>query len=103
MNFFSSKAIVSKIMRKSADYPVYRMYPNGRSFFKILSDKEFQQLEIIGSKYFLTVYSANNHFDSMYISDMLEMKGNHWLENTEREFEDTLERCKNELIQIIPA
>lgn len=32
------------------NFPVYRKYMNGKSYFKIISRNEFEEIQIIGSK-----------------------------------------------------
>jgi hypothetical protein len=51
-------------------YPVYRKYPHGKTFFKISSESEFEELQIIGSHYSITTLVAKILPERNYIYDL---------------------------------
>ena len=55
-------------------FPVYRKYPNNKTFFKINSWEEFEELKIIGSKYSIHQYLSKIFTDRILIQDMIEAK-----------------------------
>lgn len=69
-------------------FPVYRKYPNGKNFFKIISLVEFEELTLMGSKIIKHHIVAKIHPDRLRILDMLEMKDDLWQESNKVEFEN---------------
>ena len=51
-------------------YPQYRKYKNNKSFFKITSDKEWEEIQIIGSKSILNQFTVKIMPDRNFIQDM---------------------------------
>lgn len=63
------------------NFPVYRKYKNSKSYFKIISPKEFEEIQIIGSKKIVHLIKAtqlpemNQVYDLVYDKDIaLEIK-----------------------------
>lgn len=75
----------------SVAFPQYRKYPNNKSFFKVLSNDSFEEVQIIGSKYFLTKVVAKILPDRNLIADMIEATA-HWVEIDEGEYTVILEK-----------
>lgn len=69
-------------------YPVYRQLPNGKSMFKITSDKHFIEIQEMGKKTFVHHITAKTFPDIQLIHDMINFHNNYWLELTSAEFED---------------
>jgi len=46
------------------NFPVYRKYRNGKSYFKILSRHEFEEIQLIGSK------KIKNHIMASMLPEM---------------------------------
>jgi hypothetical protein len=61
-----------------SSFPVYIKYSNNKNFFKIISSDEFEELTILGNKFFLTHKKATIHPDRVFIADLL----NNTFENT---------------------
>ena len=59
-------------------FPQYRKYTNGSSYFKILSNKEFVELQIIGEKVIQYHVVAEQYPELRLINDMLELQHGHW-------------------------
>jgi hypothetical protein len=53
-------------------FPQYRKYPNNKTFFKIVSDREFEEISYIGSKQLVQTTTAKTFAELMYIKDMLD-------------------------------
>lgn len=70
------------------NFPVYRKYKNGKSYFKIISRNEFEEIQVIGSKKIKNLIKAiqlpemNHVFDLVYNKDLA-------LEITKEEYEET--------------
>lgn len=58
------------------NFPVYRKYNNGKSYFKIISRNEFEEIQIVGSKKILHLVKAtqlpemNHVYDLVYNKDI---------------------------------
>jgi len=72
-------------------FPQYRKYPNNKSFFKVLSNNEFEEINAIGKKYFLTKVEAKILPDRNFIADMIEASEN-WVEIEEAEYAQILDQ-----------
>jgi len=59
-------------------FPQYRKYTNGSSFFKILSNKEFIELQILGEKVLEYQVLAEQYPELRLINDMLELHHERW-------------------------
>ena len=75
-------------------FPVYRKYPNGLSFFKVMDDRHFMEVKLTGK------FAAVHHFeakilpDMNFIQDMLSLAGGHWEESSAEEFQQALAFAK---------
>ena len=52
-------------------FPVYRKYKNNKSYFKILSFKLFEEIQIIGSKKMVKQTEATQFPEMVFIRDLL--------------------------------
>jgi hypothetical protein len=68
-------------------YPVFRKYPNDRSFFKVIDESHFVEVKLTGNRAELHHFEANILPDRNFIQDMINMSEGHWVESTEDEFE----------------
>ena len=66
-------------------FPQYRKYPNNKSYFKVLSNESFEEIHVIGRKYFLTKVEAKILPDRHFIADMIAASAN-WVEIDESEY-----------------
>lgn len=69
-------------------FPVYRKYTNNKTFFKILSEIEFEEIQLIGSKWLIYHTVAHQYPEKLRIMDMLECKDNVWVEISENDYEE---------------
>jgi len=56
---------------ESTNFPQYRRYKNGLSYFKILSLTEFEEIKIIGEKRVLQHVTAMQYPEMVFINDLL--------------------------------
>jgi hypothetical protein len=74
------------------DFPQYRKYNNGSSFFKILSSKKFIEIQRIGNSSHQFEVEATQYPEMLRIEDMLTCKDGNWLVATEEEFENVMDQ-----------
>jgi hypothetical protein len=75
------------MVKDSITFPVYRKYEGDRSFFKITSEKEFIEVQVMGPRFFVHNITAKTFPDFQMIVDMINLHNNHWIECTDQEFE----------------
>ncbi len=68
-------------------YPQYRKYLNNKSFFKIISDKEWEEIQVVGSKHVLKNFSVKIMPDRNFLQDMTFDYKENWEEIEEGEYE----------------
>ncbi len=74
-------------MNEQITYPQYRKYLNDRVFFKIISEKEWEEIQILGSSYLIHYFTVKILPDRNLIYDMtFDYKGN-WMKIEEEEYE----------------
>jgi hypothetical protein len=58
---------------KSEDmqFPVYRRYRNGRSYFKIINERSFEEVRALGERRLVAVIEARQFPEMIFIRDML--------------------------------
>jgi hypothetical protein len=61
-----------------SNFPVYRKYTNNKTYFKILSENEFEELQFIGDKPHVFRIVAQQYPEKLRIMDMLACKDNVW-------------------------
>lgn len=73
-------------------FPVFRKYPNNKSFFKVVSHERFEEIKVTGNKAGLFVFEAKIFPDRMLIQDMIAMEKGFWVESSKEEFQAMLKR-----------
>ena len=73
-------------------FPIYRKYPNNKSFFRIASAERFEEVKITGSRAERHVFEAKIFPDRQFIQDMIDMRGGFWVESSEAEFAEERKR-----------
>lgn len=68
------------------DFPQYRRYKNGLSYFKITSESQFTEIKRLGKNWDEFHFVAKILPDRNFIQDMLYDYQNHWDEIEELEF-----------------
>ncbi|MGB0805313.1 MAG: hypothetical protein ACPGRC_01395 [Salibacteraceae bacterium] len=74
------------MVNSTISFPVYRKYEGGFSFFKITSSSSFIELKILGEQISKYEIKAQILPDFQFITDMINLHNNHWVESTEEEF-----------------
>jgi hypothetical protein len=69
-------------------YPQYRKYSNNKSFYKILSPNQFEEIQILGNKRTIHYFEAKILPDRNYIDDLTFNYENHWVICSEEEYEE---------------
>lgn len=67
-------------------FPVYRKYSNNKNYFKIISDIEFEELQLIGNKIFVHIKKAELYPDKLLIQDLINGVNESVIEITEEEY-----------------
>jgi len=73
--------------QKKITYPQYRKYNNNKSFFKILSNTKFEEIQVLGTKKSLHKFEAKILPDRNFIYDLTFDYKNHWIICEESEYE----------------
>ncbi|MDC0338160.1 hypothetical protein OAN33_01350 [Flavobacteriales bacterium] len=60
------------------DFPQYRKYKNIETYFKIISEKEFEEISSLGNKYVKHSIVAKQYPEMLRIKDMLNCEGGTW-------------------------
>lgn len=68
------------------EFPIYRKYFNGMSFYKIISLIEFEEKQMIGSKVHKHHVIASQFPEKLRIKDMIECKDKLWSAMTDTEY-----------------
>lgn len=55
-------------------FPVYRKYKNNKSYFKISDKENFQEIKVIGSRYFVSNIKAKLYPEKMFILSLLSVE-----------------------------
>ncbi len=75
-------------------FPLYRKYPNNKSYFKLLSLTEFEEIQFIGNKGFIYRFEAKILPDRYFIRDMVDLKDKRWVEIESEEYETQLQKLE---------
>lgn len=73
-------------MLNNIDFPQYRKYINEKSFFKITSLTEWEEIQIVGSKKMMYHFTVKIMPDRNFINDMLFEYENNWVKIEEEEY-----------------
>lgn len=61
------------MMHKNTDFPQYRKLSNGRTFYKILDDRNFVEIQLMGSKKISHTIKATKYPEMLRIKEMLDL------------------------------
>lgn len=75
------------------DFPQYRKLSNCKSYYRLIDEKCFDEIQLIGTKAVLYRIQANQYPEMLRIKDMLNYHFEGLEEATEKEFNELLERC----------
>ena len=82
------------------EFPVYRKYKNGKNYFKITSVATMQEVRLIGKYFQIQDFEATIHPDRVLIQDLLNAYQAFADSITEKEYEDMIEHCHQNLQKI---
>ena len=68
------------------DFPQYRKLSNGLAYYKILDEKSFEELQIVGNKVVKHFVKAQKYPEMLKIKDLLSDK-NRYLNSTDKEYD----------------
>lgn len=74
-------------MQKTITYPQYRKYPHGRTYFKIISKDEWEEIQVMGSTLSIHQFKVAILPDRNYIYDLTFDYEKNWVKITEEEYE----------------
>lgn len=77
-------------------FPIYRRYSNNKSWFKVLADDAFEEIQVMGPYYSIHHFQAKILPDRNFIADMIALEGNSWEEVTEADYQGFLKKCMQE-------
>lgn len=77
------------------NFPLYRKYAHDKTFFRINSKENFDELTIIGSFYIYRNQQAQIFPEFTMIIDMIENNNDNWVAISEQEFEEKLDECRS--------
>lgn len=75
-------------MQKTITYPQYRKYPHERTYFKIISKDEWEEIQVMGTKFSIHQFRVAILPDRNYIYDLTFDYEKNWIKITEEEYED---------------
>ena len=58
---------------KSTDFPQYRKLSNGKVFYRILDDRHFDEIQLMGTKVFYYSHEAQQYPEILKIREMLDV------------------------------
>jgi hypothetical protein len=74
-------------MENNVSYPQYRKYLNNKAYFKIISDKEWEEKQLMGSKVIINRFKVNIMPDRNYLYDMTFDYQNNWMKIDQTEYD----------------
>lgn len=80
-------------MEETIEYPQFRKYPHGRTYFKIISASEWEEIHVMGNKCTIHTFKAAILPDRNYIYDLTFDYKNNWLKIDEVEYERIKEKA----------
>ncbi len=70
------------------DFPQYRKRFDNKSYYKIINERAFEEVQLIGDKIFLHQIQADKYFEIIRVKDMLELQGEIFLICSAQEYEE---------------
>lgn len=58
-----------------SQYPIYRKLSNNKSFYRIISETEFEEIQCIGSTQIKTFFTAKKYPEILRVKEMITCKG----------------------------
>ena len=67
-------------------YPIYRKLSNNRSFYKVVDSKNFEEIQIIGTKRIHQLIEAKQYPEFLFVLDLTEINHEGIIESSESEW-----------------
>jgi hypothetical protein len=80
-------------------YPLFRKRTDGKTFYKIFSDLEFEELKILGKKYTILRTTATQYPEKLYIMELIEAS-NSIEKLNDLQYSEILNFCQSNLQKI---
>ena len=80
-------------MREVINYPQYRKYKHERTYFKIISEQEWEEIHILGKKHSIHRFKVSILPDRNYIHDLTFDYKDNWVKIGVEEYESILKQA----------
>lgn len=80
-------------MTDQIDYPLYRKYAHGRTYFKVISEEEFEELRFENGRWVPELYKAAIYPDRTYLHELIHHPEKHWIVIGEMEYLEKRKLC----------
>lgn len=70
------------------DFPQYRKLSNNKVYYKIKSDRSFEEIQLVGNAAFLYKHDVSKYPELLRIKDMLQLSFEEFVNCTMDEFEE---------------
>lgn len=80
---------------KNTDFPQYRVLSNRKSWFKILNNQSFVEVQVLGRKRLVHTIQAQQYPEILRIQDMLTLAFEYYEACTEEEFLNEFTQAEN--------
>ncbi len=78
-------------MNKDNSFPQYRKLPNNKSFYKIIDDRNFQEIQLIGERKAFYTIEAKQYPEILKIQDLLAMNEGQYEISTKEKWDELSE------------
>jgi hypothetical protein len=78
------------MLDKDNFFPQYRKLVNEKAFYKIIDSRNFQEIQVIGSRKIKYVFSVTQYPDILKINDMLNLEGETYQKSTQIEWDSLM-------------
>ncbi|HXA01240.1 MAG TPA: hypothetical protein VNW99_04585 [Cytophagaceae bacterium] len=80
-------------------YPLFRKRPDGKTYYKIISGSELEELKIFGKKYTILHTKAIKYPEKLYISELIDAGNSiECLDN--QQYSEILKFCQSQLKKV---
>jgi hypothetical protein len=76
------------VIVEDINFPTYRKYKNNKRFYKIINNKEFEEIQLIGSKIIIHHHIATQLPEFNLINDLISCHEGNALVISEEEYEE---------------
>ncbi len=82
------------------EFPQYRKLSNSKSYYKILSPSEFQEIQVMEKRYAVYTLQAKILPERNLVADLIEASTDQYIAIPQSEYEEYLEYCQRELVLV---